>query len=184
MARRRPLTTSIRIDLHKGPTTRYRSTLHRADGVAVALEGGSWNTIGGRPGRVPHDLAHLVVERELGLDRGLWGVLAAGGIVQNATLAAGRRPPHALARATRVADESGEALRQAEVLVRGVADASREGRLGDLRELRRAVGERWWHPGLTPDALARMDAELQAAAREWDALPAGASLSRTWSAPG
>jgi hypothetical protein len=171
-----------RIDFHKGPTTRYRSTLHRRDGVTVALEGGSWNRIGGRVGRVPHDLAHLIVERELGLDRGLWGVLAAGGILQNATFAAGRKPPHALERATRIADAAGEQLRQAEVLVRAAADASREGRLGDLRELRRAVGDRWWHAGLSADALARIDAELRATAGEWAALPAGGTCSRIWRA--
>ena len=158
-------------------------TLHRADGVAVELDGGSWNRIGGRPGRVPHDLAHLIVEQELGLQRGLWGVLAAGGIVQNATLAAGRKPPHALERAARIAREAGEALRQAEVLVRGVADASRERRVGDRGELRRAVGERWWHEGVTPAALERMDAALRATAREWQALPAGASLTRVWRPP-
>ena len=170
-----------RIDFHKGPTSRYRSTLHRRDGVTVALEGGSWNRIGGRVGRVPHDLAHLIVERELGLDRGLWGVLAAGGIVQNAAFAAGRRPPHPLALATRIADAAGERLRQAEVLVRAAADASREERLGDLRALRRAVGDRWWHDGLTADALARIDAELRTTADEWAALPPGGDLTRSWS---
>jgi hypothetical protein len=171
-----------RIDFHKGPSTRYRSTLRRRDGVAVALEGGSWNKIGGRVGRVPHDLAHLIVETELGLDRGLWGVLAAGGIVQNATFAAGRKPPHALRRATAIADAAGEQLRQAEVLVRAAADASRERRTGDLRALRRAVGDRWWHAGLTTDALARIDGELQATAEAWAALAPGGDLMRTWPA--
>ena len=171
-----------RIDFHKGPTTRYRSTLHRHDGVTVALDGGSWNRIGGGVGRVPHDLAHLIVERELGLDRGLWGVLAAGGIVQNAEFAGGRRPPHALERAKTLTDAAGEDLRRAEVLVRGIADASRDRRLGDLRELRRAIGDRYWHDGLTADALTRMDAELQATAGEWDALAPGEDLTRTWPA--
>jgi hypothetical protein len=174
--------SATRIDFHKGPTTRYRSTLHRHDGVTVALDGGSWNRIGGRVGRVPHDLAHLIVEQELGLDRGLWGVLAAGGIVQNAEFAGGRRPPHALERAKTLTDAAGEDLRRAEVLVRGVADASRDRRLGDLRELRRAIGPRYWHDGLTEDALARMDAELQATAGEWDALAPGEDLTRTWRA--
>jgi hypothetical protein len=178
MPRRRPAAT--RIDVHKGASTRYRSTLYRADGVVVELDGGSWNRIGGRPGRVPHDLAHLIVEQELGLDRGLWGVLAAGGIVQNAVLACGRRPPHALERATRIAVDAAEELRRAEVLVRGMADASRGRRLGDPTELRRAVGERWWHDRVTPEALARMDVALQATAREWDALASGASLTRAW----
>ena len=173
---------ATRIDVHKTPTTRYRSTLHRRDGVLVALEGGSWNRIGGRVGRVPHDLAHLVVEQELGLARGLWGVLAAGGLVQNAAFAGGRRPPHARERAAAVTRAAGESLRQAEVLVRGIADASRERRTGDLAALRHAVGDRWWHAALTPEAVTRMDAALQAAAAEWDRLPAGGTLTRTWHA--
>jgi hypothetical protein len=48
----------MRIEVHKDPGTRYRSTLYRPDGVVIALEGGSWNRIGGPVGRVPHDLAH------------------------------------------------------------------------------------------------------------------------------
>ena len=174
---------ATRIDVHKTPTTRYRSTLHRRDGVLVALEGGSWNRIGGAVGRVPHDLAHLIVEQELGLARGLWGVLAAGGLVQNATFAGGRRPPHAGERAAAVAQAAGESLRQAEVLVRAVADASRERRTGDLAALRRAVGDRWWHPALTAAAVARIDAALQAMAAEWQRLPHGGTLTRTWRAP-
>ena len=71
------------------------------------------------------------------------------------------------------------------MLVRGIADASRDRRLADLRELRElrgAIGDRYWHDGLTADALTRMDAELQATAGEWDALAPGEDLTRTWPA--
>src|SRR3954452_4491125 len=76
VTRRRRAEHATSISLHKGSGTRYRSTLQRTDGVLIALEGGSWNRIGGSVVRVPHDLAHLVVEQELGLEFGLWGVLA------------------------------------------------------------------------------------------------------------
>jgi hypothetical protein len=76
-------------------------------------------------------------------------VLAAGGLVQNAALVGGRRPPHALARAKEITDAAGEDLRQAEVLVRAIADATRA-RRGDVDGLRRAVGSRWWHPAPRP----------------------------------
>ena len=78
----------MRIEVHAEAGTRYRLTVHRPDGAVVELLGGGWNRIGGPVGRVPHDLAHLVVESALGLERGLWGVLAAGGLVQNARVAA------------------------------------------------------------------------------------------------
>jgi hypothetical protein len=50
----------VLIEFTKDPRGRYHSVLHRADGVSVRLEGGSYNRIG--TGRVPHDIAHLVVE--------------------------------------------------------------------------------------------------------------------------
>jgi hypothetical protein len=65
VTRRRPVDEPARIRFHKGGGPRYASTLHRPDGAVIRLEGGSWNRIGGPVGRVPHDLAHLVVEQEL-----------------------------------------------------------------------------------------------------------------------
>jgi hypothetical protein len=173
----------VRIEIHKGHGTRYRSTLYLAGGAVIALEGGGWNRIGGPVGRVPHDLAHLVVERELGLARGLWGVLAEGSLVQNAEFV-DRRPAHALARAKRLTDAAGEELRQAEILVRALADATLTSRPPDVDALRRAVGTRWWHPGLTAAAADRVNTGLRAAALDWDLLAPTASLMRSWRAPG
>ena len=178
MPRRRRVPEPPRICFHKGHGTRYRSTLHRADGAVIGLDGGSWDRIGGPIGRVPHDLAHLVVEEQLGLTRGLWGVLAAGGLVRNAAYVGGRRPPHALARAKAITDAAGEDLRQAEVLVRAVADASRAGRGADLDSMRRAISPRYWHAALTADAFGAIDAGLRTAALEWDGLAPGTALVR------
>jgi hypothetical protein len=155
--------------------------LHRADGVSVRLEGGSYNRISGEVGRVPHDIAHLIVEDAFGLGGGLWGTLAAGGIVQNATLEGGRKPPHAARRARAITDRAGETLRQAEILVRAVADASLEGGTRDLHAFRARVGARWWSPSITPDALDRACVKLRDAARSWDALAVGSVLALTWS---
>src|SRR5690606_21385448 len=92
------------IEFFNGETTRYRSVLHRPDGLTVELEGGSYNKIGGRPGSVPHDAAHLIVEDELGLTRGVWGVLVAGGLFGHATVIAGRQAPHAGRRGRAIID--------------------------------------------------------------------------------
>jgi hypothetical protein len=168
----------VPIEFHKCPRGRYHSFLHRRDGVTVRLEGGSYNRIGGGVARVPHDIAHLIVEAAFGMRDGLWGTLAAGGIVQNATFVAGRKPPHAERRARAITDRAGESLRQAEVLVRAVADASLESQ--DLRGFRARVGERWWTPAATIDALEGACAELREAAERWDALPEGSALSLAW----
>jgi hypothetical protein len=70
---------TVCVEFIKTATTRYRSVLHCPEGIVVEFDGGSYNKIGGRPEAVPHDLAHLVVEDELELTAGVWGVLVAGG---------------------------------------------------------------------------------------------------------
>jgi hypothetical protein len=172
--------SSIPIDFHKGPRGRYHSVLHRVDGVSVRLEGGSYNRIRGEVGRVPHDIAHLVVEDAFGLGRGLWGTLAAGGVVQNAILAGGRKPPHAERRARAITDRAGESLRQAEILVRAVADASLDGGTRDMPAFRARVGARWWSPSISPGALERACVDLREAAKRWDALHEGSVLRLSW----
>jgi hypothetical protein len=168
------------IDFHKGLRGRYHSVLHRRDGVDVRLEGGSYNHVGGAVDRVPHDIAHLIVEDAFGLTAGLWGTLASGGIVQNAAFVSGRKPPHAQRRAREIADRNGEALRQAEVLVRAAADAALEGRPREVRAFRVQVGDRWWVQGATADALERACGALRDAAVRWDALPDDEVLQLTW----
>jgi hypothetical protein len=171
----------IPIDFSKQAGGRYFSVLHRADGVAVRLEGGSYNRIGGGViGRVPHDIAHLMVEDLLELKAGLWGTLAAGGIVQNATLAGGRKPPHAQRRARAVADRAAESLRQAEILVRAVADVSLEPAIPDVHVLRTRVGDRWWPPSATVEAYRAACAGLREAAARWDRLPESGTLRLGW----
>ena len=179
-----PVSSSFPIDFHKRPRGRYHAVLQRVDGVTVRLEGGSYNRIGRDGARVPHDIAHLVVEDAFGLDAGLWGTLAAGGLVQNAVFAGGRRPPHAERRARAITDRAGESLRQAEILVRAVADAALDGATRDLAGLRARTGARWWSPSATGEALERACADLRRAATRWDALAEGSVLSLAWPARG
>lgn len=169
------------IEVWKGTDQRYHSDLHRRDGVRVRLEGGSYNRIGGPVGRIPHDIAHLVVETGFGLESGLWGVLAAGGIVQNASFAEGRLPPHAIRRATALTDGVGEQLRQAEVLVRAAADLSlAAGGPADAAALRRAVGERWWAETITAASLVAVTEALEDAAASWQQLAPGDRFAMSW----
>jgi hypothetical protein len=172
--------SSIPIDFHKGPRGRYHSLLHRVDGVSVRLEGGSYNRIRGEVGRVPHDIAHLIVEDAFALGGGLWGTLAAGGIVQNAMFAGGRKPPDAQRRARAITDRASESLRQAEILVRAVADASLDGGTRDMHAFHARVGARWWSPSITAAALEEACADLREAAKRWDALEDGSVLRLTW----
>jgi len=170
---------ALEIVFFKGPTRRYRSVLHRADGVEIELDGGSYNKVGGPAGEVPHDIAHLVVEDELGLERGVWGVLAAGGLFRGASVRAGRQRPHAARRGRGILEASVEALNQAEVLTRAVCDQAVTGS-ADLRALRAATGSRWWSDTAGADALATAIGRLQEAGARWAQLGPGESLRGSW----
>lgn len=174
------MAAATEIVVFKQPGTRYHSLLHRSDGVTVRLEGGSWNKVGGPAGRVPHDIAHLLVEEAFGLDRGLWGVLAAGGTVQNASVVDGRQPPHAAARAEAIVAPARPMLQQAEVLVRAVADFALAGTPRDLAGFQRACGERWRVDGITADDLERVCGDVQTAGVEWAAVPVDGELRLSW----
>jgi len=167
----------LAVEVHKGPTRRYRSVLHRADGVEVELDGGAYNRLGTR--ELPHDIAHLIVEDELGLDRGVWGVLAAGGLFRGASVRAGRQKPHAARRGREVVDASVEQLNQAEMLTRAVCDLAGAG-TADLRALRARTGERWWSETASEAALARAFGRLDAAAGAWARLEPGGMLRFAW----
>lgn len=172
---------SLEVAFEKGPSRRYRSLLRRADGVEIAFDGGAYNRVGGGA-ELPHDLAHLLVERELGLHQGVWGVLVAGGLFGHATVVAGRQPPHAARRSRAVIDAAGDAIMQAEILTRVVCDACAAGGRFDPARARREIGERWWSEALTRDACERCDALLADGARAWAALAPGERLVERWPA--
>src|SRR5258706_5064604 len=84
--------------------------LHRRDGVVVELPSYS------RKWRVPHDLAHLVTERELLLATGVFGSLAAGAMFSNVRVVSGKPRHDATARSKRILTANRRGLTVAEVL--------------------------------------------------------------------
>lgn len=66
--------------------------------------------------RVPHDLAHAVAERELGLAQGVFGSIASGAVFKNMRVVRGRPRHDARAISARVLRANGRALATAEVL--------------------------------------------------------------------
>lgn len=161
----------MKIEFTREPRGRYFSTFTRPDGATLKLQGGSYNQLGGGV-RVPHDIAHLIVEQTLGLRGGLWGTIASGGLVMNLEFIGGRRPPHAERKAWAITEKAGETLRQAEVVVRAVADAVIDG--GPVR-----TGERWAVP-VTREQLELMGSQLRNAAARWQQVPEGGTLELTW----
>jgi hypothetical protein len=174
---------AAQIEFLKDDGRRYRALLQRPDGVSVAFDGGSYNRVGGPAGELPHDIAHLIVEEELGLRSGVWGLLVAGGMFRHATVVAGRRAPHATRRGREVIARAGDAPMQAEMLTRAVCDLSATDGDPDPAAVRRAVGERWWTDRVTRLALERAHVRLRDAAQQWADLIPGEAMTASWRLP-
>jgi hypothetical protein len=92
---------------------RYATVVVRDDGVSLFVP--SFD----QPTWVPHDLAHYVVERALGLMHGFWGCVASGAVFPGMKVLTGRQPPHAAARSRAILHEITDSQEgtEAEVLV-------------------------------------------------------------------
>src|SRR5438045_6801233 len=66
--------------------------VERDDGVVYRLYSGTAGP------RLPHDIMHLVAERELRISDGIWAGIAAGVVFESMRHVSGRRPPHAAER--------------------------------------------------------------------------------------
>jgi hypothetical protein len=98
------------------------ATIRRGDGVVLELPGYD------KKYRVPHDLAHAVTERELGMAGGVFGSIAGGGVFSNMRVLAGRERPDAADRSSRLLAANKAELGVAEVLAGVVHDAVEDGR--------------------------------------------------------
>jgi hypothetical protein len=133
---------------------------------------------------MPHDLAHFVVESELGLDRGFWGCIAAGAVFRGLRVVGGRRPPHAEAHSRTILRRAGQRLTEAENLVRIVADAAIADRASPAELARRIDGA--WRPhgcartGVGLEVAGRVGAALRARRTEWAALAPGEAIALGW----
>lgn len=170
----------MRVEFCRGARSRYRSVIHRRDGVVLELDGGSYNQVGGAAKSVPHDLAHFVVEEALGHRSGLFGVISAGGLFGHTKVIAGRQAPHAARRAQSIVDRAHESLSQAEMLTRAVSDLALAGTPTDLRALRAALADRWWLPSVTAEKLRDACTRLHTMASRWHALAVDDVIELTW----
>ena len=164
------------VTFHREAGSAYHSLAQRPDGVVVRLKGGSYNRL---DPPLPHDVAHLVVEDELGLEHGVWGVIAAGGLFPQCAVVSGRRRPHAAERARSVVKQAAADLTQAEIVVGAVCRLAVARRDPDDRLISRLTG-RWRPESLTPAAVERARERMQDAAVRWQAVPVGGELVLAW----
>ena len=131
--------------------------------------------------RVPHDIAHAVTERELGMSQGVFGSIAAGAVFENMRVVSGRPRHDARAISARVLRANARALAAAEALS-GVLHHAVEDRGPTPRELLR---EAWGV--ISAEPFPWTDAEVTSATdvlrefdERWCALAADGTLDFDW----
>ncbi len=165
-----------------GDYQRAYAVVERDDGVVYRLYSG----VAGPA--LPHDLRHLVVERELGITDGIWGGIAAGTVYTSMLHVRGRRPPHAADRSAELKRTYRDRVMRAEGLanlVEAVA-ALDDPSAAEIRRLAPAMLSVL--PGAVPgagsvppaEAIAAAARAMQVEAARWARLRPGEELEYEW----
>jgi len=150
--------------------------VERDDGVVYRLYGGPAGP------RLPHDIMHLVVERELRIRDGIWGAIATGVVFTSMEHVSGRRPPH-------VAERSKDLLRgfrqpglRAELLANLVAGAAALDTMtpDTIRRLAKEKLSVLPEAEVDPVVIAAAARALQVEAARWARLRVGEELCYEW----
>jgi len=134
-------------------------------------------------GPVAHDLVHYVVESELGIERGFWGLVAAGNSPERIAAMA-KEAGHASAKRAEKPDPQFVQAIQVERIVEAF-EAEFWSR-GDDNDSLRAMAQAGCDqslvscPDLSDDAIERARARLGALAEQWVRLSVGESLTLAW----
>jgi len=155
---------------------RAYALVERDDGVVYRLYGG----VAGP--RLPHDIMHLVAERELRIEDGIWAGIAAGVVFESMCHVSGRRPPHAAERSRELRRQFSEQGLRAELLADLVGSvAALETMTQDkIRQLARAKLAVLPDANVEPVVIAAAARALQVEAARWARLRVGEELSYEW----
>src|SRR5713101_9459692 len=121
---------------------KYETVVTRDDSVSYRLQGVAHTFA------IPHDLAHFLVEKTLGLHRGFWGNVADGAVFKTMTYIDGRRKPKATERSESLLKNSAPQLNEAEALVRIFNDTIEQGHDERSPVLHERLQGRLARPGL------------------------------------
>jgi hypothetical protein len=135
---------------------------------------------------LPHDLAHYVVEKELGLRRGFWGSVADGAIFPGMTVLGGRQRPHARERSHALCKANSRSLTDVEVIV-GVLVGFMHNNIPATSPYAAKMVARCLAPAkgselraITAANLQRIGEDLAAMARRWSEVKVGDALLLRW----
>jgi len=150
--------------------------VERDDGVVYRLYG---STAGPR---LPHDIMHLVVERELRIKDGIWAGIAAGLVFDSMQHVSGRRPPHAAERSKALLRGLREQGLRAELLADLVSSAATLDTM-TLDKIKRLAATKLSvlpDTDVDPVVIAAAARALQVEAARWARLRVGEELSYDW----
>jgi hypothetical protein len=150
--------------------------VERDDGVVYRLYGGTAGP------RLPHDIMHLVVERELRIKDGIWAGIAAGVVFDSMRHVSGRRPPHAAERSQALLRDFREQGLRAELLADLVSSAATLDTMTLDKVKRLAAAKLSVLPDadVDPVAIAVAARALQVEAARWARLRVGEELCYDW----
>jgi hypothetical protein len=155
---------------------RAYALVERDDGVVYLLYGGTAGP------RLPHDIMHFVVERELRIRDGIWGGIAAGVVFDSMRHVSGRRPPHAAERSRQLLRGFLDHGLRAELLTDLVSSAAALDTLTADRIRRLADAKLSVLPetDVDPVIVAVAARALQVEAARWARLRVGEELCYEW----
>jgi hypothetical protein len=156
------------------------TTIERDDGAVLATRSP------GARDRLPHDLIHYVVERELGLDDGVWGRVASGVVYKNFRVLQPPKAKQQRRQKPRKRKTKRKGVLEAEVLVwilHDIWDGTAEREWGTIRAFLDSI----WSPRtrsradeLEPSTIARICAALDRMEAKWKRVPVGGELRVDW----
>ena len=157
----------------------------RAYAVVERDDGAVYRLYGGQAGpRLPHDIRHLVVERELRIRDGIWGGIAAGVVFDTMQHVSGRRPPHARERSRELLASFHRPGLRAELMANLVECVACLDHPSDIEILTLAATQLSVLPDddadVEPAEVAAAAQALQVEAARWARLRVGEQLSYDW----
>ena len=155
---------------------RGSALVERDDGVVSRLAGGTAGP------RLPHDIMHLVVERELRIRDGIWAGIAAGVVFDTMRYVSGRRPPHAAERSAQLLRGFRRPGLRAELLADLVSSAAALDHMTQQKIRRLAEDKLSVLPetDVDPAVIAAAARALQVEASRWARLRDGEELCYEW----
>jgi hypothetical protein len=170
----------MEIRIEKLDARRSQSVVTRDDKVTLRVAGY------GPSQPLPHDLAHYVVEKELGLRRGFWGSVADGAVFPGMAVLAGRQRPHARERSQTLCKANSRSLTDVEVIVGLMVDLVKSKVPVTSPYATKAVarcltgGKDSELRAVTAANLERIDEGLGTMARRWADVKVGDALVVRW----